>query len=55
LIFGVTQLTLQHEWKINISENTYQLVQDVFECSHSGKISAKWIGEIDMYFVDKKK
>ncbi len=38
--------------KINISENTYQLIKDVFECSHRGKISAKGIGEIDMYFVE---
>lgn len=38
--------------KINISENTYQLIQDDFECTHRGKISAKGIGEIDMYFVD---
>jgi adenylate cyclase len=38
--------------KVNISAATYELVKDVFPCSHRGKISAKNVGEIDMYFVD---
>lgn len=37
--------------KINISETTYQLVKDSFECEHRGKVSAKNKGEVDMYFV----
>ena len=37
--------------EINISEATYQLVKDKFVCIHRGKIFAKNIGEIDMYFV----
>lgn len=41
--------------KVNISEATYQLVKDRFECTHRGKISAKNIGEIDMYFVEMPK
>ncbi|HEY9115314.1 MAG TPA: adenylate/guanylate cyclase domain-containing protein [Bacteroidales bacterium] len=37
--------------KVNISENTYELVKDKFVCQHRGKILAKNIGEVDMYFV----
>ena len=37
--------------KVNISENTYNLVKDKFECQHRGKILAKNVGEVDMYFV----
>lgn len=40
--------------KVNISEATYALVKDHFSCSHRGKISAKNIGEIDMYFVEAR-
>ena len=39
--------------KINISETTYALVKDKFNCTHRGKISAKGKGEIDMYFVEQ--
>jgi adenylate cyclase len=38
--------------KVNISSATYELVKDTFECKHRGKISAKNVGEIDMYFVE---
>ncbi len=38
--------------KINISAATYELVKDKFACTYRGKIYAKNIGEIDMYFVD---
>ncbi|MGB2734596.1 MAG: adenylate/guanylate cyclase domain-containing protein [Saprospiraceae bacterium] len=41
--------------KINISESTYHRIKGHFECTHRGKIDAKNIGSIDMYFVDKKK
>ena len=37
--------------EINISQATYDLVKDKFVCEHRGKIFAKNIGEIDMYFV----
>ncbi len=39
--------------KVNISNSTYEQVKDFFECHHRGKISAKNIGEVDMYFVDR--
>jgi len=38
--------------QINISSATYDYVKEYFLCTHRGKISAKNIGEIDMYFVD---
>jgi class 3 adenylate cyclase len=38
--------------KVNISSATYELVKDYYECSHRGKISAKNVGEIDMYFIE---
>jgi class 3 adenylate cyclase len=38
--------------KVNISEATYQLVKDHFQCIHRGKIEAKNAGLVDMYFVE---
>ena len=38
--------------KVNISSATYELIKDYYECSHRGKISAKNVGEIDMYFIE---
>jgi class 3 adenylate cyclase len=39
--------------KVNISQTTWQLVHDKFNCTHRGKIAAKNKGEIDMYFVEQ--
>lgn len=36
---------------INIGENTYQLIKDDYEVEYRGKINAKNMGELDMYFV----
>jgi class 3 adenylate cyclase len=41
--------------RISISESTYQKVKDYFNCHHRGKILAKNIGELDMYFIIDKK
>ena len=38
--------------RVNISADTYELVKDHYHCTHRGKIFAKNIGEIDMYFVE---
>lgn len=38
--------------KVNISESTYNLIKDHYSCTHRGKIYAKNVGEIDMYFID---
>jgi class 3 adenylate cyclase len=37
--------------KINISENTYQLVRESFECEYRGEIDVKNKGMMKMYFV----
>lgn len=39
--------------KINISGSTWSFVKDHFNCTWRGKIKAKGIGEIDMYFVNQ--
>ncbi len=41
--------------KINISEDTYNLVKDDFECEYRGKIDVKNKGMMKMYFVNRKK
>lgn len=41
--------------RVNISESTYYLVQNEFTCTPRGKISAKNVGDIEMYFVEEKK
>jgi len=36
---------------VNISEDTYLLINEYFDCIHRGKMPIKYKGEIDMYFV----
>lgn len=38
--------------KVNISASTYNLVKEYYNCHYRGKISAKNVGEIDMYFIE---
>jgi adenylate cyclase len=40
--------------QVNISAETYNCIKDQFSCTHRGKIWAKSVGEIDMYFVDSE-
>jgi class 3 adenylate cyclase len=37
--------------KVNISAATYELVKEKYICMHRGKLHAKNVGDIDMYFV----
>lgn len=39
--------------KVNISSATYDHIKENYVCQHRGKISAKNIGEVDMYFVER--
>jgi len=39
--------------RVNISSSTHELIKDKYQCLHRGKISAKNIGEVDMYYVEK--
>uniref|UniRef100_UPI0025ED5DCA adenylate/guanylate cyclase domain-containing protein n=1 Tax=Marivirga sp. TaxID=2018662 RepID=UPI0025ED5DCA len=41
--------------KVNISENTYQLIKDKFECEYRGEIEAKNTGKLRMYFLNNLK
>ena len=41
--------------RVNISATTYEIIKDKFDCSYRGKIFAKNLGELDMYFVDDEK
>jgi class 3 adenylate cyclase/tetratricopeptide (TPR) repeat protein len=40
--------------KVNISAATYEMVKEHFRCTYRGKLSAKNVGEIDMYFVEEE-
>jgi class 3 adenylate cyclase/Flp pilus assembly protein TadD len=37
--------------KVNVSKAVYDLIEDRFECEQRGKIYAKNVGDIEMYFV----
>jgi class 3 adenylate cyclase len=37
--------------KVNISETTYQLVKNEFQCEYRGEVEAKGKGMVKMYFV----
>jgi adenylate cyclase len=37
--------------QVNVSETVYEIIKDSYPCTYRGKITAKNIGEIDMYFV----
>ncbi len=41
--------------KINVSENTYDLIKDSFDCKYRGEIEAKNKGMMKMYYVNEKK
>lgn len=41
--------------KINIAENTYELIKDEFECVFRGKMEVKNRGKLNMYYVLGKK
>ena len=38
--------------KINISESTYELIKDVYDCEYRGEIDVKNKGVMKMYFVN---
>ncbi|MEA3341189.1 MAG: adenylate/guanylate cyclase domain-containing protein, partial [Chloroflexota bacterium] len=38
--------------RVNISQATYNLVKDRFDCEYRGKVHAKHKGQIEMYFVN---
>ena len=40
--------------RVNVSAATYELIKEKYACTYRGKIFAKNIGEIDMYFVENE-
>ncbi|MBK5212531.1 MAG: tetratricopeptide repeat protein [Flavobacteriaceae bacterium] len=47
--------TMSESGKINIGENTYELVKDTFECEYRGEIEVKNRGSMKMYFINSNK
>ena len=41
--------------KINISENTYELIKDTFDCEYRGEFEVKNKGMMKMYYVNNIK
>lgn len=41
--------------QVNVSEVTYEYIRDYFDCTYRGKIEAKNVGMIDMYYVNRIK
>ncbi|HSN59570.1 MAG TPA: adenylate/guanylate cyclase domain-containing protein, partial [Ferruginibacter sp.] len=40
--------------RVNISAATYELVKHKYHCTHRGKIYAKNVGDVDMFFVEEE-
>ena len=38
--------------RVNVSGSTYARIKNHFHCTHRGKVHAKNMGDVDMYFVD---
>ncbi len=38
--------------RVNISAKTYEIIKEEYTCTYRGKIHAKNVGDIDMYFVE---
>jgi class 3 adenylate cyclase len=47
--------SMSEQGKINISENTYALIKEDFDCEYRGEIEAKNRGKLKMYFVNDTK
>ena len=39
--------------QVNISSAVYEVIKNEYACIYRGKIHAKNVGEIDMYFIDR--
>ncbi|MGB5360616.1 MAG: adenylate/guanylate cyclase domain-containing protein, partial [Eudoraea sp.] len=47
--------TLSEPGRVNVSQSTYLLIKDSYNCEHRGQIHVKNKGMMDMYFVNDKK
>ncbi len=41
--------------KVNISAHAYELIKTRFDCTYRGKLHAKNLGDLDMYYVENEK
>ena len=41
--------------RVNISAHIYEVIKDRFQCTYRGKIYAKNLGDLDMYYVESEK
>lgn len=41
--------------RVNISAYMYEIIKDRFECTYRGKLHAKNLGDLDMYYVEYEK
>ncbi|MGB5479572.1 MAG: adenylate/guanylate cyclase domain-containing protein, partial [Eudoraea sp.] len=47
--------SLSEPGKVNVSQSTYLLIRDRYNCEHRGQIHVKNKGMMDMYYVNEKK
>ncbi len=47
--------SLSEPGRVNVSQSTYLLIRDQYNCEHRGQIHVKNKGMMDMYFVNDKK
>ena len=47
--------TMSEPGRINISESTYEIIKDVYECEERGEVHVKNKGNMKMYFVNGTK
>jgi adenylate cyclase len=40
--------------RVNISAHLYEIIKDRFDCTYRGKIYAKNVGDLDMYYVESE-
>jgi class 3 adenylate cyclase len=47
--------SLSEPGRVNVSQSTYLLIRDRYNCEHRGQIHVKNKGMMDMYYVNEKK
>jgi len=46
--------TTSEPMRINLNEDTYQLIKDDFECTERGEFEIKGFGELNLYFLERE-
>jgi adenylate cyclase len=45
---------LSEPMRVTVSQRTYELIKDEFECSERGEFDVKGFGNIPLYFVERE-